>query len=95
MYDQGTSLCPYLRLWAVTLIYTCMHVSRSRRGQPVGRSVRERAPPTGCGTAAHRGAGAPRRAAVRHLAATARLSRLCQQNTGQVSGARGQQDTAG
>jgi len=57
---------------------------RSHGSEPAGRGVRQRTPAARQHPAADRGAGAPRRAPVRHLAPTARLSWLRLQDPRQV-----------
>lgn len=58
--------------------------SRARGCEPARGGVCERPAPARRGEAAHRGAGPPGRAALRHIPAAARQPRLCQQNPGQV-----------
>lgn len=58
--------------------------SRSSRGQPAGRRVRQRPASARLRAPANRRAGHDGRAAVRHLAAAARLARLRLENPHQV-----------
>ena len=54
---------------------------RSNRGESAGRCFRQWEAASGSRAQAHRGAGADGRATMRHLAATARVARLRQQDT--------------